>query len=1695
MTFSIQGGFLTAVGYPDGGAVRLDTGSGGLLVGVTDASGLRTGFAYGNDGRLESRTDPTGAVVGFARTVENDTATVVTTGLGSGNATDTVTTTGGTTTYTHTDPGGNTTTVVAEGAKRTITSAHRTTTLTLAGDPRWGTDVLLPAAVSAVDAEAEFGGAPGATQTSSAAPTTTSSSQTGAAGGTASGTLTLTSARESSGTSTTSTIRVDGRIWTYAYDSATRTATATDPEGRIRRTTVDQQGRVVSTTVQGVPVTYTYDSSGRVTKITIGTGADARTWTYAYGQGTITATNPVGAMTTQTINATGAVTAVTGPLGTGYRTSLDAANRVTAFAAPGAGAYTVTWGANGLPSVQNAPAGQGQPQFTSDTYNPYGLLVNRTTGDSSVTWARDADGRVTTIDQGGNSGIALTYDTTGRLTTAVAPGSRLSQNYTGSALTGTATTIGPVTTQVSRTVDDLGRTTALSINGGASITYGYDSAGNVTTAGAMTIVRDPTTGWITGKKLGALSESLGYNQFGEPTSITVSGPSGTVATITETRDHLGRVTQWTSTAGNIKHTNSYRYDDAGRLIGETADGKTTTYTYDKAGNIVAATGPGGAVANTYDARNALQGSGSTRYTYDGSGRLATATVAGGTTRYHYDALGDLTGVDIPGKPAIVYTVDALGRRVGSTGAGGTTSAIAYLDAQRPVATYNSSGALDETYVYDGDLQPSAINGGGGLLPAYLTKSGTAYLEIPDASGGPGLVINSTDGTIADSVDRSALGVVRSETQPGFQILGFGGGIADPATGLVRFGIRDYDPSTGRWTAPDPLGIDSGSANLYQYVSGDPVNRADPRGTCDYTSVGISAGAGIGPVAGGGSIGIAWGGGQVGTYVSGSNGVGLSGDVAIGVTINCLNSDNGDKSLGNFTGSGTSVEGTVGPVSGGSDTGYDSSGHQSSHGGHVTVGPGAGLGGSAQGTFTSILCLFGCPPPPTTVCGDLGCDSSPGHSPNDPSNDGGSTGIPTSGPRSTGDPHLRTADNTLYDMQAVGEFTWATVDSGDVTVQIRQQPLKGSRYIAINTAIAMSVDGDRLELTPPAVPGEPIAVSVVGEDIPPVGTFPLSHGTTVMRTATLTTVTAKDSTTFWIRMNPTGLDIVGAFPDTDKGKVHGLVGPFTGDSKGTVQTATGTTLTTAQLHDYNTLYRTYADSWRITQDKSLFTDTPADATAFNDPTFPDRNPPPVPTDRAAAAKATCTAMGLTGGDLASCEYDVAATGDANYATAMGSASGVVPGAAASTNSAPSTETVKGQIVPGQTVSGTVSANSKKTYTFTAPAGTVAYFAASQQCDQSSDASVLWNVADSTGTTLVGSSVICDDLGRVVFPHTGSYGLVVSNSGAASAPFSVIWEESRPDAIKQLQPGQPSSGTIDKPGARDLWKVTVTAGTVAYLAADPACDTSHLNLLWSVWAEDGSSLVGSSYTCSDLGRMVFDKAGTYQVVVSSADGKTGSYRFTWEPSRPDQVKPIQPGQTVTGTIDLPGARDVWEMTVPAGTVAYLAADPSCDHSSETKLIWNVTDASGSSLIGSSFICTDIGRLVFDKAGTYRLMVASSQGQTRPYSVTWVVSRPDQVRSIQPGQTATGTIDLPGARDAWTFTAQAGQTVKLQADPSCNASTTTNLIWWVAAADGSSMVGSSFICSDLGTVTLPTAGTYRVMVASDEGKTGSYIFRWTQ
>ena len=93
-------------------------------------------------------------------------------------------------------------------------------------------------------------------------------------------------------------------------------------------------------------------------------------------------------------------------------------------------------------------------------------------------------------------------------------------------------------------------------------------------------------------------------------------------------------------------------------------------------------------------------------------------------------------------------------------------------------------------------------------------------------------MNTSTGATVEEIDYDEFGNVTSDSAPGTIPFGFAGGLYDGDTGLVRFGRRDYDPSTGRWTAKDPIRF-RGGMNLYRYAMNDPLDRVDLLGLDDF----------------------------------------------------------------------------------------------------------------------------------------------------------------------------------------------------------------------------------------------------------------------------------------------------------------------------------------------------------------------------------------------------------------------------------------------------------------------------------------------------------------------------------------------------------------------------------------------------------------------------------------------------------------------------------------------------------------------------------------------------------------------------------------------------------------------------------------------------------------------------------------------
>jgi RHS repeat-associated protein len=288
----------------------------------------------------------------------------------------------------------------------------------------------------------------------------------------------------------------------------------------------------------------------------------------------------------------------------------------------------------------------------------------------------------------------------------------------------------------------------------------------------------------------------------------------------------------------LRGTSISDYDPAGRLwrVKDATDTVLSEYLYDANGNRIAGsfTAHSGAVLDAdYDDQDRLAGyettlGGAISFTYTANGELLskTNTSTNTTTSYSYDALGNLHQVVLhegePNEQTIDYLIDGRNRRIGKKVGGNLTRQWLYDGQLKVVGELDSQGNILAQFVY------ASMH----YAPDYMIKYGAdagTYRIVSDHLGSLRLVIDVATGDVVQRMDYDEFGNVLNDTNPGFQPLGFAGGLYDRDTKLVRFGKRDYDAETGRWTAKDVSHFAGGSANLYAYGNNNPVNYIDPQG--------------------------------------------------------------------------------------------------------------------------------------------------------------------------------------------------------------------------------------------------------------------------------------------------------------------------------------------------------------------------------------------------------------------------------------------------------------------------------------------------------------------------------------------------------------------------------------------------------------------------------------------------------------------------------------------------------------------------------------------------------------------------------------------------------------------------------------------------------------------------------------------------
>ncbi len=794
-------GYLAQVTDAAGQAVALEYAAGGLLTSMTDARGGRHEYAYDDAGRLVSDTDPSGAAQVLEPSQDGSVATIThTTPLGRATRHERATspageeqrviTPGGALSSRLRDPAGNITVSSADGSIATTR---------FEADPRFGAmapihaemRITLPSGLESVVYQSQV-----TELTNPADPLSLSRQQ-----------------RETD---------INDRIFTSEYDAATRTLIERSPVGRELTTLFDDRGRVIETRVPGLlPSFYAYDADGRLVSVTSGSGADTRRVELDYdASGWLsTSTDALGQSTTLVPDAIGRTVRNEYADGTSTAFAYDATSNLIGLTPPGQAPHQLEYDARDLLSTYLPPELASGATPTTYAYDADKALTAITLpGLDPITYGYTPAGLLNGVQHAAGT-ITLGYDAAERLITTASPdGVSLAYSYDGSLPLAT-TWSGAIAGTVSRTYDDDFFVTAISVNDTA-IAYTRDDDGLIVRAGALTLTHDPTNALLTATGIGDLDATFTHTARGELASHSVTGQDGALFATTHTYDALGRIATSSETIAGVNTLTAYSYDSVGQLTQATTNGTVSAaYTYDPDGNRLSIQTGATSAQASFDAQERLLTQGATEYGYTERGTLQTKTDASGTTSYTYDPLGNLSAVTLPDGRALTYLTDAQNRRVAKLVGGTLQRGWLYQDNLKPIAELDPAGAVLSRFVY-----ATKSN-----APDLMIQGATTYAFITDIRGSVRLVVNTTTSEVVQQIDYGPFGEITADSNPGFQPFGFAGGLYDVDTGLTRFGARDYDAQSGRWTNKDPLGFGGGQANLYAYVGNDPINAVDPDG--------------------------------------------------------------------------------------------------------------------------------------------------------------------------------------------------------------------------------------------------------------------------------------------------------------------------------------------------------------------------------------------------------------------------------------------------------------------------------------------------------------------------------------------------------------------------------------------------------------------------------------------------------------------------------------------------------------------------------------------------------------------------------------------------------------------------------------------------------------------------------------------------
>ena len=656
-----------------------------------------------------------------------------------------------------------------------------------------------------------------------------------------------------------------GRVTTYTYDSNGQLIAASNSQGTYTYTYLNGQGIAQEHALasvrnpDGTHNFFGYDAQGRLIEQSRDNASSAVTYAYL-SPGGYTMTDSAGATTTVLYEINGKPAFIKDPLGNIYRATYDADGRVTLISNPDGSAASVTYDGQGNPRIEVDPLGDTS-RLVTDPQNG-GLQTFQNANGDTTSLSYDSQGNLASVIQPDGTGVQYSYNAQGRVAQSTDALGRVTKysydnhgkltrrdNPDGTYVTysydphGNMIAVADASGTIALSYDAADRPIQITYPDGRFLKYSYDAAGrkaqvnqdgfivdySYDSSSRLQRITDGNGGLIASYSYDGLDRlqrqdsgngtytTYQYDAAGDLLHLVNFAPDGTVSSRFDyTYDDLGRRTSEATLAG----TTAYGYDAAGRLTSVMLPGgRTITYAYDAAGNRKTVTDTGLVTTTDYQINDLNQyvSIGGANQTFDGIGDQTSG--AGGGATYSYDDQGRLLSVTT-GQDTWTYEYNALGSRTASTHNGVRTEYL--VDPRGQVlAEFDASNHLVADYTQGIGLTSRVDSAGN---PAYYTFDGS----------GNTAQLTGTGGTVLDSYSYLPFGEALTSQEAISNPFTFGGhvGVLHEGGGLFQMGARSYDPAQGRFVQPDPIGL-AGGANLYAYVSNNPVNAVDPSGLAPF----------------------------------------------------------------------------------------------------------------------------------------------------------------------------------------------------------------------------------------------------------------------------------------------------------------------------------------------------------------------------------------------------------------------------------------------------------------------------------------------------------------------------------------------------------------------------------------------------------------------------------------------------------------------------------------------------------------------------------------------------------------------------------------------------------------------------------------------------------------------------------------------